>query len=187
MVSMQVICQYCRNKSERDEMLFEQQGKSKKYYHVECYAKYLVEREEKQKEVQRLDELMQVIKGIHGIDDIPKGFYPFIQDLRNGTIRFRGPVLKKYKEGVPYEVIEEAYRMSESSIAWSKQNKSFKNTMAELKYGLAIVSNNVNDAYKNIRQRKRLNASMALMQKPDENKVEYRKKASEDITDFVEE
>ena len=41
--------------------------------------------------------------------------------------------------------------------------------------------------YKNIRQRKRLNASMALMQKPDENKVEYRKKASEDITDFVEE
>lgn len=182
---MLVGCQWCKEKSEREEMLFEQQGKSKKYYHVECYAKYLVDKEEKQLEVQRLDQLVQVIKNIHSIKDIPKGFYPFIQDLRNGTIRFRGPVLRKSKEGIPYEVIEEAYRMSADSIAWSKRSKDFKNTMAELKYGLAIVSNNINDAYKNIRQRKMVDASMALMNKPDEKKVEYRRQASEDISDFV--
>lgn len=182
---MLVICQWCREKSEREEMLFEQQGRAKKYYHVECHAKYLEEKEEKQLEVQRLDRLVQVIKSIHNIKDVPKGLYPFIQDLRNGTIRFRGPVLKKSKKGIPYEVIEESYRMSADSIAWSKRSKDFKNTMAELKYGLAIVSNNINDAYKNIRQREMANASISLMNKPDGKKVEYRKKTNEDISDFV--
>lgn len=169
-------------------MVFEMQGKSRKYYHADCFAEHQADKQKRAEEAAKLDSLVETIKDIHGLISIPKQFYPFIQDMRNGTIRFQGKPIKKYKQGVPYEIIEQAYKLSKDSIHWSKENKNFKNSSGELRYGLAIVSNKINDASAYMRNRQKQQSAAAAMQKPSERKVEYKKRENKkDISDFLEE
>lgn len=77
-----------------------------------------------------------------------------MQDIRNGTDRYKKGYSKQFKKGVSYIIIREAYRMSEKSIVWARRNRNFKNFDQELNYGLAIVKSNLPKAYKDLKRNK---------------------------------
>lgn len=124
-------------------------GKQNYRYHTEkCYEEYLKDKKIKEQESKELDELVEVIKQIHDIEKIPKQFYPYLQDLRNGTELFGRIGQKKSKEGYRYKTIAETYLQCSDKIEWAKLNKNFKDTLSMLKYTYAIITNNIDQVKK---------------------------------------
>ena len=124
---------------------------SGKTYHKEiCLFKYQKEKEFRQSEYLKRDSLVRVIAEVHKMDSyqsIPRSFYPYIEEVRNDSKLF-GKLRQNYKNGIPYEALEYTYKYCKDKIEWAINNKQFKNTTAELRYGLAIVKNNIADAKK---------------------------------------
>lgn len=128
--------------------------KTNKYYHHNCYEYYLKEQEFKEQERLKLDELCETIKVIHNIEIIPKQIFSDIQALRNGDVLY-GKVKKQYKNGLKYEAIKITYEYCAEQIRYWKNKKEFKNVQSELRYGLAIVRNSVEDAKRDYRERQK--------------------------------
>lgn len=136
-------CQYCKlDDTNKDEMtlVVVDSGKKpiNKFYHNECYEKFLKEKEFKDKEREELDNLAQVVMKIYGVKILPKNVYPYLQDLRNGT-RFFGRDKKKYKEGYSYDLIAETFEHCSETIEFWNGRKSFDSLSSAIRYGLAIV------------------------------------------------
>lgn len=163
-----VKCQYCGEKDEKDDMTvvekFYSKSVKRSYFHKEdCYKKFIEEKAFKEQEKRELDELAETIMKVHDIDLIPKQFYPYIQDLRNGSVLF-GNVKKSYKNGFSYTLIKDTYNYCIPAIEWAKKNKQFDGTVQELKYCLAIVCDKI-DQVKSINKRKEI-------QKHEEKRIE---------------
>lgn len=186
---MQVKCQWCKNKDEKETMTSEQVGKQNKYYHPNCYDQYLIDKEFKQQERLELDSLVEIIKRVHDIKIIPNQFYPYLQQLRNDDVLF-GKLKKQYKQGVSYKVITDTYEYCQKDIAWAKGNKDFNGTLQELKYGLAIIKNKIDQVL--VRQQQ-LELEKERSNRISENKyistndVNYKKKNDDelDISEFL--
>lgn len=138
-----VKCPICTQYGQKEDMKYEE---DKRYYHVEyCHDRYLKDKEFKAKERLEMDQLAATIAKIHklkAVSTIPNTFYPYIQELRNDSVLF-GKISRRYKQGISYLVIENAYKYCSDKIEWAKGNKEFKNLMSELKYCFAIVKNNI--------------------------------------------
>lgn len=134
----------------KDEMEVERVGKANKYFHKECYIKYLEDKAFKEQERQELDKLVEVIKEIYGVKVIPNSAYPFLQDLRNGT-KFFGRYDYSYKKGYRYNLIAETFHYCSETIHYWNLHKSFNGFMGAFRYGLAIVC----DKLSIVEQRKR--------------------------------
>lgn len=196
---MKVKCRFCEKKdTERSDMIFEEHitsggNSQKKYYHNDCYPKYLIEKEFKEKEQKELDNLIETILNIHKLESIPQQFYPFIQDLRNGTVLF-GKKKKKYKKGYPYSLIAKTYKYCQDSIEYWKKNKEFDSTMGELKYAWAIINDKIN-VVKKKEEKKEFQKAKRVAEEIEESNntinqsqkiVEFKKKKrDDDISDFL--
>lgn len=135
-------CRSCLELDDKENMIQD----NKMYFHIgECYEKYKRHLEFKQKENEEYQSLCNTIKDIHKILVIPTGFIYQIQDLRNGNVNKKGQIEKKYKNGVPFNIIEEAYYMAKPDIEKVKSFKQFDSSLGELRYGLAIVVNKINE------------------------------------------
>jgi hypothetical protein len=197
---MKVKCRYCDIKdTEREEMKVEVHttdggNTQRKYYHIDCYPKYKVEKEFKEKEYEQLVKLVDTILEVHKIKNIPNQFYPFIQDLRNGTVLF-GKNKKRYKDGYPYSLIAKTYEFCRESIEYWKKNKDFDSTMGELKYCWAIINDKINVVKKKEEKKSFQKAKSEAEQKEQQKNgtvnhhakvVEFKKKQREDdISDFL--
>lgn len=143
------ICRWCREKDTDDKMTIVKVGKQNYRYHTEkCYEEYLKDKKFKEQESKELDELVETIKKVHDIEKIPRQFYPYLQDLRNGTELFGRIGQKKSKEGYRYKTIAETYLQCSDKIEWAKLNKNFKDTLSMLKYTYAIITNNIDQVKK---------------------------------------
>lgn len=198
---MKVKCRYCDIKdTEREDMKVEEisTGKNvqRKYYHEACYPKYLTDKEFKEKEQTELDKLVETIMEVHKIKSVPKQFYPFIQDLRNGTVLYGKQKKKKYKQGYPYSLIQKTYIFCQESIEYWQKNKNFESTMGELKYCWIIINDKVNVVKKREEKKELLRAKKKAEEKhqleheniPSQNKpnVAFKKqKREDDIADFL--
>jgi hypothetical protein len=163
---VEVKCQVCGKKNEKSEMKKITTGKktkTNKYYHPSCHQKHLKEKEFKQQEWQELDDLCELIKSIHGIESIPKQLFPDLQALRNGDVLY-GKVKKKYKNGVKFRGIFLTYQYCADQIRYWKNKKEFKNTLSELRYGLAIVRNSVDDARNDYRKKQKAKEEKQTLQ-----------------------
>lgn len=139
-----VKCQYCGEKdTETQDMEFEVVGVSKpqkKYYHKQCYPNYLEEKEFKEKERKEKDELVEVIKDIYGVKDLPYQVFPLLESLRNGEQVFGGrKENKRYKQGYTYPIIMETYKYCQDTIEYWNSVKNFDGFIGAFKYGLSIV------------------------------------------------
>lgn len=150
-----VKCQICGLKEDKSLMT---QDKNKKYYHTEnCYDKYLTDRAYKQKEAASKLQLSHKIAEVYELESyklIPSSIYTYIEDIRNDSTLF-GKLGKNYKAGIPYEGIAYTYEFCKDRIRDSRNKVLFKNFMGELKYGLAIIRNNLVDAKNHAIQQKR--------------------------------
>lgn len=156
-----VICQTCKETElykyrEKYMVLVEREtsgGAVKKaYYHIgDCYDKGLKKEAFLDEEKSKQDELDAVVKELHGLKlPLPSRYWETVQDMRNGTARYTRNFKKHYKEGVPYDVLKEAYIMSRHDIEWAKLNRRFKTIDIELFYCLKIAHSKVNDASRKI-------------------------------------
>ena len=141
------------------EVVTKTSGKGKQrnlYYHKgECWEKEQKRQSFVKQEKEELDSLTKTMMRIHRRKtSIPHIHYQKINDLRNGTERYRRFWTKRYKEGVPYKVIEEAYKLSQSAIEYARSLGRFKNTDHELAYSFKIVCGKLEDAYKKIERSK---------------------------------
>lgn len=200
-------CQYCGKKDVfTEETMVKHEnvtstGKTQnKYFHKECYEPFKKEQAKKQAESKRLDKLVQMAGSIHELEKsesgsyiLPRMWYHTIQDWRNGTQRYTMNFKKKYKKGIPYQVLTEAYKQSQDAIKWSKLNKNFDSVKSEIRYGMAIVNNKIPDAMKKLKQEKMLKEKNEKTEKDRiemmelERDVNYKdvKKDSEDMTDIL--
>lgn len=200
---MLVKCRYCeikdtdRKDMEVEESVSKSGNKQRKYYHKNCYPKHLADKEFKEKEQNEMDELVETIMKVHKISNMPNQFYPFIQDLRNGTVLF-GKKKKKYKEGYPYSLISKTYIFCSESIEYWKKNKNFESTMQELKYCWAIINDKINvvkkqEAKKQFHKAKKKAEEEQQQSEQSEQRVpshvsnvKFKKKQREDdISDFL--
>lgn len=160
-----VKCQFCNESipySERETLAHEEKEYQSKgvtktkniYWHQECYPKELKQREFLLQEKKEKDELNETLQKIYKVKyNFSSNFWWMISDLREGTNRFQKFWKKKYKQGIPFPVIREAYMMSVQDIEWARMSKSFKNLNDEMRYGLMIMQGKVNDAYRKMKTR----------------------------------
>lgn len=158
-----VKCRHCNETElfvEREEkmeivtIVSEKTGKSKNtFYHKEkCWINYQKEQEFIIGELNEKDNLNDVIKEIYNIQyQIPPRIWSLLQDLRNGTNRYQKFFKRKYKEGVPYDVLAQAYRMSKDGLHWAKLNKRFKSLEEEMRYGVIVMQSKIEDARRKIK------------------------------------
>lgn len=190
-----VKCQWCNESvpfNERETLtkevkVSESTGKSKNlYYHPDCYPKHLERAVFNEKEREQKDALNEAVKKIYSIKfNLPVRWWEYVADLREGTNRYEKFWKKKYKQGVPFDVIREAFLLSAQDIEWARLNKKFKTIDQELRYGLMIMQSKVNDAYRKIKTREqqaKRNEAMeqALIEEmKDSREVSFDKKQQE--------
>lgn len=185
-------CQWCKvTDATKDEMVAERVGKQNKYYHKDCYQKYLEDKAFKEKERIELDELVEVIKRIYGVKTLPTSVYPFLQQIRNGEELMGRGRQKKRKEGYSYSLIAEAFDYCSDTIEYWLSQKSFNGFLQAFRYGLAIVVDKLPVVEKRRRQRE---MSQAMIEKHIEQveasdlvfESNYKKKSSDvDISEFL--
>lgn len=185
---MKVKCRWCGEKAERESMIFEEKNNKKLYFHNECYPDYLKDKEFKEQERKEKDALVETIKRIYGVQDLPRQVYPFLEDLRNGNPVFKGQQPgKRYKQGYKYSVIKEAFEYCENQIKYAIQNKDFDGFMNAFKYGLAIVIDKIYKVDKMIESRNRQKAIESTSTFVPEFEMAYNRKAKNenDISEFL--
>lgn len=142
-------CQFCGLGIDKEdlELVEEKVGSngrvSRKYCHKQCVGKYNEQKAFLEKEKAERNALIQVIKKIHNIHDIPRQFYPFLEKLRNGNVTINNRE-KKYKEGFDYKLIAQTYIYCRNDILKAKQRIQFDSLFGELKYGFQIVNDKIN-------------------------------------------
>lgn len=132
------------------------QKEKKGYIHTDkCFSAYLKDQEFKQQETEWLDKICKHIVDIHGLLVIPQQTVIRLQELRNGTILLAGKKVKQYKNGVPFDLIYDAYQLASDSIKWCIVNKlNNDKSIKSINYGFAIMQGKINEAYQRKQRRK---------------------------------
>jgi ribosomal protein S19 len=187
-------CLVCSEKYLDDDMIIvEKVGKSnRRVCKGGCHNKYLADKEKKRIEKEQLDDLVEVIKEVHGIEIIPPQFYSYLQDIRNGNELFGRVGTKKSKQGYSYKEIAETYKSITDSINWALSAKQFTNTMNMLKYTRSILLNNISTVIENANkeeywnQSQQANKTEEAFEDPFEHyeKVSSKKKSNNDDMDI---
>lgn len=163
--------------------------------HVDCEWQYFKDKEDRRIEEEKKDKLSFKIAEVYGLDNIqliPNQIWPFIQDIRNDSKLF-GKLGKNYKKGIPYEGIALTFEYCKEKIKEAHRIKEFKDFQMELRYGLAIVKNNLVDAkneYEMLhRQQKSLDIKKSIefiSTETEEESPKYIKNENEDdISDLL--
>lgn len=196
MAGQAVKCQWCKatipssvdkETLAKEVKVSDSTGKSKNlYYHPECYPEYLKDVEFRKKEREQKDELNETVKKIYNLQfNLPVRWWEYVSDFREGTNRHEKFWKKKYKKGVPFNVIREAFLLSVQDIEWARMNKKFSNLDQELRYGLMIMQGKVNDAYRKMKTREQQAKQSEAMEKllledmKDNREVSFNKKQQE--------
>jgi hypothetical protein len=187
-------CQKCGiDDTLMEEMEVEYRGKNNTpyWFHKDCYAEHLKEKEFKKKESEELNHLVEVIESIYG-EPMPKQAYPYIQEMRNGE-QFFGRENKRHKKGHPYSLIAETFQYCTEPIEYSLKTKDFSGFMSKFKYGLAIVADKISIVESRKRHQEKMSQAIEnRLNEVDEEEYEeykptYKKKAEEEVklSDFL--
>lgn len=186
-------CQWCKvSDTPKEEMEVEYVGKNKtpKYYHKDCYKKFLEDKAFKEKERNELDKLVEVIKKIYGVKTLPTSAYPYLQQLRNGE-EFFGRYQKRRKEGYDYSTIAEAFEYCSDTIEYWNSVKPFNGFINAFRYGLAIVCDKLPLIDQRRKQREKNKELIAkhieqMEESIHEFQTSYKKPSNKtDISDFL--
>jgi len=151
-------CQWCKENGEKefthcDEKptgQFNKNGSPKmfrKYFHTSCHGLFLDDKECKRIEADKLNDLYQYLLKLHNLIALDERMMEKIQDLRNGTIKINNKKVKKYKSGVPYELMLQAYHYNTNTIDDVMRKMHFKEKWNEFSYVFGIITKSVNDIH----------------------------------------
>lgn len=155
-------CCWCKMYGNHETMVYEEQktGKFnkngtekilKKYFHLECHKQFIKDKKFKEAENNKWSSLYEFVKSIHNLNVLDGRMIEQLQDLRNGTIKLpnSNKKIKKYKNGVGYDIILKAYQESIDEINYWKKAKQFDKKYGEFAYCLSIVKSKINDVFEN--------------------------------------
>lgn len=189
------VCQWCKvDDTLLEDMECEKVGKVNKFYHKHCHQEFLKDKEFKESEKIEKDELVEVLKKIYGVKEVPRQVYPLLESLRNGLPVFgaRQNIGKRYKLGYKYSLIRETFEYCSDTIEYWNKTKDFNGFMGAFKYALSIVIDKIYIVEQRVKQREDKKVLMSkhlesLDTSNQEFKSNYKKKESKgaDITDFL--
>jgi hypothetical protein len=185
-----VKCRSCLKMDEKNIMVLEE---GKLYFHQgDCHEEYLRHREFKRIEAEKWDQLYKYLLQLHSAVIIPVANVVRLQALRNGEDIQAGKRVKKYKQGVPYELMLEAYKLAEDSIKWCIKHKlNGSNDVKAINYCISIMIGKLNEAWQRQQNRKRQEENIMIGEKEEVNEVTntdlvYKKKeTTNDISEFL--
>lgn len=195
-----VKCNWCKEKENKETMFAEEKVTeqlnkdgspriTRKYFHNDCHSLYLQDKEQKEKELKALDQLYQYLIKLHNLDVLDGRMMEKIQDLRNGSIKVKAKKIKRYKEGVPYELMLDTYKFIEDRADYIKKTNEFKTEWNEFSYIFGTMVNNINaikDAAVKRKTAERINKAIKINQETVEVQVKNSTKKDElDISDFL--
>lgn len=188
-------CQYCKEIGNIEDMQYESVGVKKvvkKFYHNNCYNEYLEDKRFKEEEAKELDDLVETIKSIYGIKELPRTAYTLLQNLRNGEAVFgkKQSIGKRYKEGYSYNLIKETYEHCSDTIEYWNGVKGFDGILGAFKYGLTIVIDKIYFVEQRLIEREKKKEMLDkhidnMSNEEQEFETSYKKKRKSDITDFL--
>jgi hypothetical protein len=124
-----------------------------KYIHMKCHEELLEKEAFLKQEKLELDELCTFVKRVHNISfSLPKRFFYYLQDVRNGTVRGKHGE-KKYKDGIEYNVVKKAYELAKNDIEYTILSKNFIKVEDEIMYCFAIARERINDIMRSEQQK----------------------------------
>lgn len=149
-------CQWCKDNGEKELMhcdekptgKFNKNGSPKmfrKYFHPHCHDLFLNDKEYKRIEADKLKDLYDYLLNLHDLIALDERMMEKIQDLRNGTIKINNKKVKKYKSGVPYELMLQAYQYNANVIDDVMRKMRFEAKWNEFSYMFGIMTKSVND------------------------------------------
>lgn len=170
-----VKCMYCKDSDTKDNLhCYETLTKKKddfgltiekkvcKYYHIQCKEKH-------EKNVELENQLFGYLMKLYGFKLLPKKVIVFIRQYKTNN-------------NIDYDLIINAYKISDSSIQYVLKNKEFNNDFNMFKYTWAIVESNINKVYKQKVKEKSVNSNGNATNDIFGIEVEYQQK--NDINDI---
>lgn len=146
-----VKCKFCAiSDTPKSEMIMEvrktAKNEYKDYFHEACYPDYLEEKAFKEEESRQRDELNETLKEIFMRPQMGGYVWTLLTAVRNGDEiglingRYKA---QRYREGVTYSKLNEAFKYSQEDIDWALRNKDFNTSITEFKYCLQIAVGNL--------------------------------------------
>ena len=175
-----VKCKFCQvTDAKQSEMILEVRNTAKStykdYYHEACYPAHLEDKMFKEKEAQERDELNETLKEIFKRPQMGGYIWTLINAVRNGDEiglingRYKA---QRYKEGVSYSKLNEAFKYSADDIDWALYNKNFTNPANEFKYCLQIAVGNLIHVETQDENYERVSKHLKLMNTPEDDEEE---------------
>jgi hypothetical protein len=170
-------CQICNVKDDTSLMVKEE---NKKYSHIEkCHDRYIEQDRKTKEEFQKWCELYEYLKALHSVPDIPPRNIKRLKiDLNKG-------------KGYEFDLMLEAYRISEEKIKWFIGDVLKGNSDADgiNKCITLMLNNGLNTAWQNREKKRRQqelkeieNKNMQYVQK---DIIFKKKEVASDISDFL--
>lgn len=185
----QVKCYLCKEKGDKEVMVFEEHGEKKivrRYFHNQCHQEYKSEVELKQKELVELDHLYQYLLKLHSLELLDGRMMEKIQDLRNGSIKVNGSKIKKYKQGVSYSLMLDTYKHLNQKIDYILNTMQFQTKWNEFSYIFGTMIKNINSIKQLEKRNEQVNKPKVIDQETVNLEVrKHNKKDDLDISDFL--
>ncbi|WP_237391839.1 hypothetical protein [Paenibacillus dendrobii] len=145
-----------------------------------------------QKENEEWDDLYQYIIKLHDLVVLPKGNITRLKDLRSGFVMKNGKKVKQWRTGPDFNLMLDAYKLSEDSIRWCIKNKlDGSNDVKAVNYGISIMIDKLNEANERKKNRQRQLEQIQLESKNTKGitnyEVIYKPKSENDndISEFL--
>ena len=188
-----VKCKYCGEMITREEdkhvIIGETKtGKPKRInIHTWCLEEYNKLEEFKANEILWWDRLYKYIHtNVLGYSDnikLPRNLITRLQDLRNGTItkKLEGRVILS-KAGYGYDVILNTFLTHGDNIRYALNHKTFNNEQQKINYIMAIIDNNINDVYLEMKELEKQKMLSEEEKQINKEQIEFAMQVQEEIT-----
>lgn len=152
-------CHHCKEWIEKDEERVEHNitEKQKKYFHTYCLPKFIKEKEIKDIEVKKWNNLYEYIKveimGYTKEKQLTPAMRTKLLSLRNGSFVKRGVTMSK--EGYDYDVILTTFKAKKIEVERAIFGKTFEDDNHKFNYIMVIITNSINDVAKRLENAKK--------------------------------
>ena len=187
-----VKCKYCGEMITKEEDKYVIIGKTKTgnpkriNIHTWCLEEYNKLEEFKANEILWWDRLYKYIHtNVLGYSDnikLPRNLITRLQDLRNGTItkKLEGRVILS-KDGYGYDVILNTFLTHGDNIRYALNHKTFNNEQQKINYIMAIIDNNINDVYLEMKELEKQKMLSEEEKQINKEQIEFAMQVQEEI------
>lgn len=127
------------------------QETNKKFYHTEeCHKKYIEQQEYQKQENKKWSDLYEYIKDLHGLIIIPPWNVTRLKNLRKGVDTKEKKEYQRYRIGVEFDLMLDAYKLQEDKIKWFiKDVLNDGKDASDINKCISMMLNGLNTAWQN--------------------------------------